>query len=81
MFKISPIQDISMQERYARLSGTIVHEGAFAYAMADSKSHEPMGFAQFEITKSGGIIYDLRPVDGFEDFEAMFILGRLPLVP
>ena len=76
MFKIYPIQDISTQQRYARLCGTEVRVGAFAYAMADSKTQEPMGFAQFEITASGGVLYDLRPVVGLNDFEAMFILGR-----
>ena len=76
MFKISPIQDASEQKKIANLCGTEYKAGAFAYVMKDAESGELMGFSQFEITECGGYLYDLRPSLGYDDFEAMFILGR-----
>ena len=76
MFKIFPIQDPSMQKQYAELSGSPYRDGAFAYAMCDASTHEPMGFSQFEIKDDGGWLLDLRPISAKDDYEAMFILGR-----
>ena len=76
MFKITPIQNAEMQEEYATLCSTKRVEGAFAYAMFDVESGSPMGFSQFEISEDGGHLLDLRPVEGLDDYEAMFILGR-----
>lgn len=76
MFKISPIQSQELQEECANKCGTSYKEGAFAYTMNDSKSGELMGFSQFEITKDGGRLLDLRPAPNTDDYEAMFILGR-----
>lgn len=76
MFKISPIQDITEQIKIAELCGTEYKAGAFAYVMRDAETGELMGFSQFEITEIGGRLYDLRPALGYDDFEAMFILGR-----
>ena len=76
MFKISPIQDINEQKQVAEACGAKLKLGAFAYAMRDAESGKLMGFSQFEITENGGQLYDLRPALGYDDFEAMFILGR-----
>ena len=76
MFKISPIQDIDEQIKIANLCGVGYKAGAFAYVMRDAENDELMGFSQFEITENGGHLYDLRPALGYDDFEAMFILGR-----
>lgn len=76
MFKISPIQSIEEQIKYAEKCGSKYKDGAFAYAMVDSESGELMGFSQFEITSNGGYLHDLRPANGYDDYEAMFILGR-----
>ena len=76
MFKISPIQDINEHQTIAEECGSKLKAGAFAYAMRDAESGMLMGFSQFEITGNGGHLYDLRPAIGYDDFEAMFILGR-----
>ena len=76
MFKITPIQDSDMQKEYARLCNSPYRTGTFAYAMYDAETLAPMGFSQFEIKEDGGWLLDLRPVEGSNDFEAMFILGR-----
>ncbi len=76
MFKISPIQDIESQKRIALLCGCEYIPGAFAYIMADNETGEPMGFSQFEITEEGGILLNISPRLGYDDFEAMLILGK-----
>lgn len=38
-----------------------------------------MGFSQFELLGQTGTIRDIKCVDGLDDFEAMFILGRQTL--
>ena len=76
MFKITPISDPKLQSLYAEKCGTVAREGLFAYSMIDVESGELMAISQFEIGKGVGIIYDLREVNGLNDFEAMFILGR-----
>ena len=76
MFKISPIQDLNTQRRYAVLCGTKYIEGYFAYSMTDAKSGELMGFSQFEIGEGSAFLSDLKPLIDTKDFEAMFILGR-----
>ena len=76
MFKITPIQDLSEQERFAKACGAEVKVGYFAYAMTDNESGNIMGFSQFELTESYGYITDLRAANGCDDIEALFILGR-----
>ena len=76
MFKISPIQNPEEQDAVAKACGSQYKLGAFAYVMRDSKTNELMGFSQFEIGLSGGVLLDLRPAIGYNDYEAMFILGR-----
>ena len=76
MFTISPINEEAKQKEYAKAAGTAFREGFFAYAMTNSESGELMGFSQFEIDEKGGYISDLKPRLGYDDFEAMFILGR-----
>ena len=76
MFKISPIQNPEEQAEVAKACGGDYKHGAFAYVMRDSETNELMGFSQFEIGVSGGALLDLRPAIGYDDFEAMFILGR-----
>ena len=76
MFTISPINEEAKQKEYSKAVGTAFREGFFAYAMTDSESGELIGFSQFEIDEMGGYISDLKPRLGYDDFEAMFILGR-----
>ena len=76
MFKITPINDKDLQEKYAAECGTEYRQGYFGYAMTDAESGTLMGFAQFEVDGEWGYIADLLPRLGYTDFEAMFILGR-----
>ena len=76
MFRISPIQDKAEQERVAKACGAEYKEELFAYAMTEKDSGKIMGFSQFELTADCGFISDLRSAVGYEDYEAMFILGR-----
>ena len=76
MFKISPIQNIEEQIACAIKCNTEYKKGTFAYSMNDNDTGELMGFSQFEITENGGFLHDLRPAIGYDDYEAMFILGR-----
>ena len=76
MFKISPVQSEEEQINCAKKCNTEYKSGAFSYAMRDTATGNLMGFSQFEITKSGGFLLDLRPANEYDDYEAMFILGR-----
>ena len=76
MFKISPIGSFEEQKACANECGAIPVSGYFAYSMRDTETGELMGFSQFEITERGGYIKDLKSKIGYDDFEAMFILGR-----
>ena len=76
MFKITPINDKKMQEYFASACGADFNEDFFAYAMTDAQTGDIMGFSQFEIDGDFGYISALCPKVGYEDFEAMFILGR-----
>lgn len=76
MFKISPINDRDLQQKYALDCGAKYLPDFFAYAMIDNDSGELMGFSQFEINSDGGLISDLKERLGTQDDEAMFILGR-----
>ncbi len=76
MFKISPINDKSIQQKYAVMCGAEYRDDYFGYAMVDAESGELMAIAQFEIDGEYGYIADLKPKTNYSDFEAMFILGR-----
>ena len=75
MFKITPIQEKTRQNEICSICGAEFRPEAFAYQMYDIESGELMGMSQFEIGESG-YIYDIKEVQGRDDFEAMFILAR-----
>ena len=76
MFKISAIQDKELQKKYAEECGAEFFHDAFGYSMINEEDGSLMAMAQFDITGPAGYIYTLSPKIGYEDFEAMFILGR-----
>ena len=76
MFRISPINSFDEQIEVARDCGRDAIPSYFAYSMRDSETGELMAFSQFEIDGGIGYISDIAPRIGYEDFEAMFILGR-----
>ena len=79
MFKITPIQEKTLQERCATACGTKFIPDSFGYMMSDAETGDLMGFSQFTINSDSGYIYDLKSKIGYSDFEAMFILGRATL--
>ena len=76
MFKISAIQDKEIQKKYSEECGAKYVPDSFGYSMIDQTDGSLMGMAQFDIAGESGYIYTLCPRIGYEDFEAMFILGR-----
>ena len=76
VFKITPIQEKSMQKSICEACGAVYREDAFAYLMLDVESGDTMAVSQFEISGSEGKIFDIRPAKGIDDDEAMFILTR-----
>lgn len=76
MFKITPVQDAELAKLYLRACSAELKEDSFVYAMNDCDTGNLMGIAQFEIHADYGYIFDLKEANGFNDFEAMFILGR-----
>ena len=76
MFKITPIQEKSMQKSICEACGAVYREDAFAYLMLDVESGNTMAVSQFEISGSDGKIFDIKPAKGIDDDEAMFILTR-----
>ena len=76
MFKISPINDFDAQKSVAAECGKEAIPSYFSYSMRDTETGAVMAFSQFEIDGGKGFISDIAPKIGYEDFEAMFILGR-----
>ena len=76
MFKISPIQSKELQKEYAKACGAEFAPDLFGYSMIDQEDGSLMGMSQFDISGECGYIKTLRARIGYEDFEAMFILGR-----
>ncbi len=76
MFKISPIQDKELQKKYAEDCDIEYSAELFAYSMIDQESGKLMGMSQFDISGESGYIDSIKPLIGYSDFEAMFILGR-----
>lgn len=79
MFKITPVGDTAEALALSEGAGLPYFKGAFYYKMFDMESGELMGFSVFEIHKNMGEILALYEVEGKDDFEAMFILGRQTL--
>ncbi len=76
MFKITPVQDRVIANKYAKECGIILTDFSFVYAMTNIESGKLMAISEFEIKDGFGYIYNITPIPGLDDFEAMFILGR-----
>ena len=79
MFKITPVGDTAEALALSEGAGLPYFKGTFYYKMFDMESGELMGFSVFEIHKDMGEILALYEVEGKDDFEAMFIMGRATL--
>lgn len=74
MLKVLPIQSKLAQEDICLRCGVKYDPDLLAYSA--TVDDELAGVCQFKLTDKGGMIYDLAPVNGSFDFEAMFVLGR-----
>ena len=74
MLKVLPVQSKTTQEEICRKCGVEYNPDALAYsATVDDRL---AGVSQFKVTAEGGLIYDLAPALDFDNFEAMFVMGR-----
>lgn len=76
MFKITPCNDTDERKNIAEALNFNLHDDSFIYVMKDIESGALMGACQFEIYVGYGEIIDIKAPLGYDDFEAMFILGR-----
>lgn len=74
MLKVLPIQSKEQQEDICRRCGVKYNPDALAYAA--TVDEKLAGVCQFRLSAEGGMIYDLAPAEGTNDFEAMFVMGR-----
>ena len=79
MFKITPVNDKSLQKSITELCGGEFKQDFFCYVMTDLETGEVMGYSQFEISSGTAFLADLKEAPSRNDFEAMFILGRQTL--
>ena len=74
MLKVLPIQSKLTQEELCLKCGITYNPDALAYeATVDGRF---VGISQFKVTSEGGLVYDLVPAPDFDNFEAMFVMGR-----
>jgi hypothetical protein len=74
MLKVLPVQSKITQEELCLKAGIKYNPDALAYeATVDGRF---AGICQFKVTDKGGLIYDLVPAPDFNNFEAMFVMGR-----
>ena len=77
MIKVTPIQTKAEQEECCKLCSIKYDPDCLAYsALVDDKL---VGACQFKVTKGGGVLRDIRCIDGMYDFETLFIMGRAAL--
>ena len=74
MLKVLPVQTKIEQEELCLRCGAIYNPDLLAYAA--TVDGRLAGICQFKLTPEGGILYDLAPARDFENFEAMFVMGR-----
>ena len=74
MLKVLPVQSKITQEEICHKFGVEYNPDALAYsATVDDRL---AGVCQFKVTADGGLVYDLAPALDFDNFEAMFVMGR-----
>ena len=74
MLKVLPVQSKTTQEEICRKCGVEYNPDALAYSV--TVDDRLAGISQFKVTAEGGLIYDLAPALDFDNFEAMFVMGR-----
>ncbi len=76
MFKIKPLDNVADREAFCKECGIEYSDGYFYYGMYNIEDGSVMGVCQFDIGSDGGYIKRLSNKPGYDDYEAMFILGR-----
>lgn len=74
MLKVLPIESKDEQAEICARCSTEYKPDALAYAA--TVDGVLAGVSQFKVTSDGGIVYDISPADDFDNFEAMFVMGR-----
>ncbi|MBR6546265.1 MAG: hypothetical protein IKT72_04980 [Clostridia bacterium] len=74
MLKITPIQSKEEQATLCGVCNIEYDPECLAYRAYDDDRF--LGMTQFRFGKKHGIIKNIVPAPGVEDFEAMFIMGR-----
>ncbi len=74
MLKVLPIQSKEEQKEICSKCNTVFDPDLLAYSATVDGTLA--GVCQFKLSDRGGLVYDLSPVDGAFDFEALFVLGR-----
>ena len=77
MLKVLPIQNKTEQEAFCARCGIPYREEALAYAATVDDTL--VGVCQFSTAGGVGTLYDLAPVTGTRDAEALFVMGRAML--
>ena len=74
MLKVLPIESNTAQAEICEKCGVTYNPDALAYvATVDERL---AGVCQFRLSAEGGLVYDLAPALDFDNFEAMFVMGR-----
>lgn len=76
MLIIKPVQK-NEQENICRACGVEYMEHEMAYAARDDE--KLLGVCTFYMSGDTGYVTDLKCIDGIDDFEALFIMGRQTL--
>jgi hypothetical protein len=74
MLKVLPVQSKNTQEEICAKCGVKYNPDLIAYS--STVDDKLTGVCQFKLTDKGGFLYDLAPVEGTNDFESLFVMGR-----
>lgn len=74
MLKVLPVESKEKQKDICERCGVSFNADTLAYAA--TVDDRLAGICQFKVTAEGGLIYDLAPALDFDNFEAMFVMGR-----
>ena len=74
MLKVLPVESKDEQAEICKKCSVNYNPDALAYAA--TVDGRLAGISQFKVSAEGGLVYDLSPADDFDNFEAMFVMGR-----
>ncbi|MBQ8837102.1 MAG: hypothetical protein IJ002_06315 [Clostridia bacterium] len=74
MLIVKPILDKKVQEELGNLCGAEFNPDYLAFSAYDDDNF--VGFCQFSVDGGVATMTDIRHINGFNDFEAMFIISR-----